>query len=109
MVLGFLGKGGSGKSTISTLTTKALIKSGYEVLAIDADHNQDLTFNLVNEESENLKTFGQSMNEIVEHIGDSNIKYDQLVVNSNEQPFQFNPDDSYTSKYINKLNDKQNK
>ncbi|MBU3669018.1 MAG: hypothetical protein FGM57_03570 [Candidatus Taylorbacteria bacterium] len=46
MIIGFLGKGGSGKSTLATLYTKHLVSQGAYVLAIDADHNMDLSYNL---------------------------------------------------------------
>lgn len=46
MIIGFLGKGGSGKSTLATATVRYLQNKGYRVLAIDADHNMDFSFNL---------------------------------------------------------------
>ncbi len=49
MIIGVLGKGGSGKSTVSTLLIRALSQNG-EVLGIDADHNMDLTYNFGNPE-----------------------------------------------------------
>jgi CO dehydrogenase nickel-insertion accessory protein CooC1 len=46
MKIAFVGKGGSGKSSISWLAIKTLEDMGASVLAIDADHNMDLTSNL---------------------------------------------------------------
>ncbi len=46
MKIAFVGKGGSGKSSISWLAVKTLEDIGTHVLAIDADHNMDLTSNL---------------------------------------------------------------
>jgi len=46
MKIAFLGKGGSGKSTLATAMVRHLHAAGKRVLAIDADHNMDLTFNL---------------------------------------------------------------
>ncbi len=46
MKIAFVGKGGSGKSSISWLAIKTLEDMGSSVLAIDADHNMDLTSNL---------------------------------------------------------------
>lgn len=46
MVIGFLGKGGSGKSTLSFRFANLLQQQNHSVLAIDADHNMDLSFNL---------------------------------------------------------------
>ena len=46
MIIGFLGKGGSGKTTLSTAMVHFLSSKNNTVLAIDADHNMDLTYNL---------------------------------------------------------------
>jgi CO dehydrogenase maturation factor len=46
MIIGFLGKGGSGKTTLSTAMVHFLHGNNNTVLAIDADHNMDLTYNL---------------------------------------------------------------
>jgi len=46
MVIGVLGKGGSGKSTVATVLVQHLHQAGKTVLAIDADHNMDLAYNL---------------------------------------------------------------
>ena len=46
MKIAFVGKGGSGKSSVSWLTVKTIEDMGSSVLAIDADHNMDLTSNL---------------------------------------------------------------
>lgn len=46
MKIAFVGKGGSGKSSVSWLAVKTLESMGSTVLAIDADHNMDLTSNL---------------------------------------------------------------
>lgn len=46
MVFGFLGKGGSGKSTLATQMVRYLHAREKSVLAVDADHNMDLAYNL---------------------------------------------------------------
>jgi len=46
MKIAFLGKGGSGKTTLATAMVRHLRDGGKRVLAIDADHNMDLVFNL---------------------------------------------------------------
>jgi CO dehydrogenase maturation factor len=46
MKIAILGKGGSGKSTISWLLVNYLASNKNHVLAIDADHNMDLSANL---------------------------------------------------------------
>lgn len=46
MKIAFLGKGGSGKSTMATAMVEHLLQDGKTVLAVDADHNMDLSYNL---------------------------------------------------------------
>ncbi len=46
MKIAVVGKGGSGKSTVSWLLSEFLAAQGKEALAIDADHNMDLTSNV---------------------------------------------------------------
>lgn len=46
MIVGFLGKGGSGKSSLATLFAHGALRAGKRVLAIDADHNMDFSYNL---------------------------------------------------------------
>jgi CO dehydrogenase maturation factor len=62
----FLGKGGSGKSTMATALVRALRARGIRVLAIDADHNMDLSFNLGADPSLFL---GADPDLIKEHLG----------------------------------------
>lgn len=50
MIIGFMGKGGSGKTSLSTAFTRFLGEKNHQVLAIDADHNMDLLFNLAGEQ-----------------------------------------------------------
>ncbi|HEY1037228.1 MAG TPA: hypothetical protein VGE62_01445 [Candidatus Paceibacterota bacterium] len=45
MIIGFLGKGGSGKSTASHRFTRFLHDQGNKVMALDLDHNMDMMFN----------------------------------------------------------------
>lgn len=46
MIIGFLGKGGSGKSTASHRFARFLHDNKKKVLTIDLDHNMDMSFNL---------------------------------------------------------------
>lgn len=46
MIIGFFGKGGSGKTTTSTQFLRTIGPEYSDVLAIDADHNMDLSYNL---------------------------------------------------------------
>mgnify|MGYP003893631969 CR=1 FL=1 len=54
MKIAFIGKGGSGKSTVSWLATQMLVSEGRKVLAIDADHNMDLV-SLLGKQCEQLR------------------------------------------------------
>jgi CO dehydrogenase maturation factor len=54
MKIGFVGKGGSGKSTLSWLAARSLAASGRKVLAFDADQNADLAHNLGVEDAASL-------------------------------------------------------
>lgn len=65
MKIAILGKGGSGKSTISWLLTSYLSTNlNQPVLAIDADHNMDLSANLGFEVNAKTKTFIQYNNQL---------------------------------------------
>lgn len=66
MKIAFLGKGGSGKSTMATAFAKKLHERGFLVLAIDADHNMDLSYNLGAEPSLFL---GSDPDLIKEYVG----------------------------------------
>jgi CO dehydrogenase maturation factor len=46
MIIGIVGKGGSGKSTVATMLARELHRDGNHVLAIDADHNMDMAYTL---------------------------------------------------------------
>jgi CO dehydrogenase maturation factor len=103
MIIGVLGKGGTGKSTVSTLLIKSLARDG-EVLGIDADHNMDLTYNFGNPE----------MNYIGGTIGDAKMVagvspdegykmlFDQTEVH---HKFSLSPMDPYTEMFTTKAAD----
>ena len=66
MKIGFVGKGGSGKSTLSTLFVKYLESQGNKIIAIDADYNMDLTNNLQGPKEMNF--IGSGMPDVLSFI-----------------------------------------
>jgi len=109
MIITILGKGGSGKSSISTQFILFLHSIKKEVLAIDADHNMDLSFNLtIDNEIENIKYFGSSLENLKKIVNlDHNQKYDDFFVSNNLFNFYFGKIDSdkFTHQFINKIKD----
>jgi len=69
MILGFLGKGGSGKSSVSSQMALFLNQNNQSVLAIDADHNMDLSYNLSNGDVPEFKYFSQSLSDLQQSVG----------------------------------------
>ena len=98
MKIAFLGKGGSGKSTMATAFVKELRKRGIRVLAIDADHNMDLSYNL----GANPSLFlGSDPEYIKEHVGSKRSdKYLDVLKSAKDQGVEFSvfPTDEYTEK-----------
>lgn len=104
MIVGFLGKGGSGKSTLSSAFVRYLAKKGKKVLAIDADHNMDLTFNLG--VGEKFPYLGEGIKDIKEHVGISTQDESSKAFSLEPEPeFSLTPADPYTKKFSLKLND----
>jgi len=100
MILGFLGKGGSGKSSVATQVTLWLNNSGKNVLAIDADHNMDLAYNIFNGEvPNNMPYFGSSVLEMSNFIGlEKGEKYTQAFLRKTSEKFSLHPIDEITKK-----------
>jgi CO dehydrogenase maturation factor len=103
MILGVVGKGGSGKSTVSTLLIRALAKKG-TVLGIDADHNMDLTYNFGNPE---MNYIGGTINEAKKTAGISpdvgyKMLFDQAEV---AHAFSLSPKDPYTEVFTVAISD----
>lgn len=99
MILGFLGKGGSGKTTLATLMVKYLAEKGNTVLAIDNDHNMDLAFNLGQENG--MPYVGQSIQEAYDAVG---IAYTlDILEKPDTSVFSLSPIDPFTHKYSKEL------
>lgn len=96
MKIALVGKGGSGKSTISWLMTKALEDAKYQVLAIDADHNMDLTSNL-GQTFETLPQMQKTDKEFFDIVGyKEGEKYTAILSKDALPQFSLTPKDTYT-------------
>lgn len=104
MILGFLGKGGSGKSSVSTQVALTLSKKA-KVLAIDADHNMDLAYNLcAGEVLSELSYFGPELARITNYLGlESGKKYDKIFLSQVDKKFNLTPVDEVTAFLSKKL------
>lgn len=74
MKLAFVGKGGSGKTTISALVSRHMASGGFPVLAIDADINQHLgrTLGMSERNAGALPPLGLEVSRIKEYLRGSN-------------------------------------
>jgi CO dehydrogenase maturation factor len=101
MKIAFLGKGGSGKSTMATALVRELVARGMRVLAIDADHNMDLSYNLIDNTSNEPSLFlGSDPDGIKEHVGSPRTDtYANTLKMAKEKSLAFtlSPADKYTS------------
>ena len=104
MILGFLGKGGSGKSSVATQMTLFLHGQGNTILAVDADHNMDLSYNLNNGDVPEMKYLSESLKDIQTFIKlPDNSKYSDAFLNDVEARFTLSPIDTVTKTYSTKV------
>lgn len=106
MKIAFVGKGGSGKSSISWLAIKTLEETGKHILAIDADYNMDLTSNL-GLDPESLPLMHKSDKEFMEALGlHEGRNLSSINHHSESLPtFTVHPQDKYTSSIATKVSD----
>lgn len=108
MKIAFVGKGGSGKSSVSWLAIKTLENMGTDVLAVDADHNMDLTSNL-GLDPENTPLMYTTEKEFMDIIGAGTAGKISSVLNQEEESlptFTVAPKDTYTSKISTTISNK---
>jgi CO dehydrogenase maturation factor len=92
MIFGFLGKGGSGKSSVSTQMALYLASIGKTVLAIDADHNMDLSYNLTKGNLSALNYLSQSLSSLQNALQlPSDKKYSDVFLQENTIRFYLSP------------------
>ena len=108
MIISVLGKGGSGKSSVTTQLVFALSDKRRSVLAIDADHNMDLCYNLTQGLEVEVPYFGSAMSEILNITGyGSDRDHPDVFLGGTDTRFSFRAEatDPFTKKYAVDLND----
>lgn len=96
MKIAVVGKGGSGKSTVSWLLVNYLAKQGKKVLAIDADYNMDLTSNL-GIDPNNIHTTIYNTEKYFDNLirKQQDTSYKEFSIAHKNIPFKFTFDDEY--------------
>ncbi len=107
MKIAFVGKGGSGKSTLSTYMALWLTASGKSVLAIDADHNMDLSYNLgLAEYEEHQRFLSDALSDVIRVAGFSeDIRYESIFLEDIHPMFRMTRGkrDKFTNQYVTDL------
>lgn len=103
MILGIVGKGGSGKSTVSELLVRGLAQHPHTVLAIDADHNMDLSERLG--APPDMPYLSGALTSIKSACGKGNeTDYRDCVIDTEKFLFSLNPLDSFSREWSVSLN-----
>jgi len=104
MILAFLGKGGSGKSSVSSQMALYLNSQHKSVLAIDADHNMDLSYNLGGDDIKDTMYYGNALMDLQLAVGlDKEEKYSAAFLKSIVKRFTLSPLSFEIEKYSVKL------
>lgn len=100
MILGFLGKGGSGKSSVATQMALFAQQSHNTMLAIDADHNMDFSYNLTEGEVIDIPYLSHSLDELQSAVGlTAGQKYPEAFMQTTTHRFTLNPLSPEIKKY----------
>jgi CO dehydrogenase maturation factor len=104
MILAFLGKGGSGKSSVSSQMALYLASQQQNVLAIDADHNMDLSYNLGGDDLGDIVYYGNALVDLQLAVGlNEGEKYSAAFLQNIVKRFTLSPLSSEIEKYSMKL------
>lgn len=100
MKIAFVGKGGSGKSTMSWLFVNLIASQNKKVLAVDADHNMDLTSNLNVDVDHESETINRNHQTFFDYFGYPNAtKWSEIKIKKGFIPyFSIFPHDEVTKK-----------
>ncbi len=98
MKVAVIGKGGSGKSSVSWLLTQLGASSGRQILAIDADHNMDFVSMLGQEVGKNTPTMHRLADAFRAVVGQKeDARWHEIVLDGRALPsFTLTPKDAYT-------------
>jgi len=108
MILGFFGKGGSGKSSAATqMALYAAQQRSMCVLAIDADHNMDLSFNLTNGSiPKDVVQLSRGAQSIKAYVGiDTQQPFADAFAQTSDARFRLQPLDSFSAAHTVKITD----
>ena len=107
MRIAFVGKGGSGKTTVSSLFAGYMAHTGARVLTLDADINQHLAGALGYDGK--LRSMGTEFNDIKKHLRGSNPLFDEKTMHKTTPPGQgsrfitLDADDWFIDRYTEKV------
>lgn len=100
MKIAFVGKGGSGKSSVSWLIAKQAAAESNHVLAIDADYNMDLAHNLGWNQDKPARFFNHAEPDLLPRLqlGDDE-PWNAMLTREFRPEFSLSPPDVFTKAY----------